>query len=39
MKKIALLVGGLSLAVLVACGGGGGGVEDEPKVDASEEAL
>ena len=32
MKKIALLVGGLSLAVLVACGGGGGGVKDEPKV-------
>jgi hypothetical protein len=32
MKKIALIVGGLSLAVLVACGGGGGGVEDEPKV-------
>ena len=32
MKKIALLVSGLSLAVLVACGGGGGGAKDEPKV-------
>ncbi len=32
MKRIALLVGGLSLAVLVACGGGGGSAKDEPKV-------
>ena len=32
MKKIALIVGGLSLAVLVACGGGGGGAKDETKV-------
>ena len=31
MKKIALLVSGLSLAVLVACGGGGGGAKDESK--------
>jgi len=30
MKKIALVVGALSLAVLVACGGGGGGVATEP---------
>jgi hypothetical protein len=29
MKKIALVVGALSLAVLVACGGGGGGVATE----------
>ena len=31
MKKFGLILGGLSLAVLVACGGGGGGVKDEPK--------